>query len=103
MDSRRLGPMKATDMGPIASLAVSAAATSRTRPIATPMENKKYLPNPRNIVPLVLGMACPVAGRAIARLTCVFFDATSVCGGAKLVHGSGGIRPAAGGVKLCHL
>ncbi len=26
-----------------------------------------------------------------------------VCGGDKLVHGSGGICPAAGGVKLCHL
>ena len=28
---------------------------------------------------------------------------TIVCGGAKVVHGSGGIVPAAGGVKLCHL
>ncbi len=27
----------------------------------------------------------------------------SVCGGEKLGHGSGGICPAAGGVKLCHL
>jgi hypothetical protein len=26
-----------------------------------------------------------------------------VNGGDKLVHGSGGISPAAGGVKLCHL
>ena len=26
-----------------------------------------------------------------------------VCGGDKLDHGSGGICPAAGGVKLCHL
>ena len=28
---------------------------------------------------------------------------TCVCGGDKLDHGSGGICPAAGGVKLCHL
>ena len=27
----------------------------------------------------------------------------SVCGGDKLDHGSGGICPSAGGVKLCHL
>ena len=27
----------------------------------------------------------------------------AVCGGAKVVHGSGGIFPSAGGVKLCHL
>ena len=27
----------------------------------------------------------------------------NVCGGDKLDHGSGGICPAAGGVKLCHL
>ena len=26
-----------------------------------------------------------------------------VCGGAKVVHGSGGIFPSAGGAKLCHL
>ena len=29
--------------------------------------------------------------------------AIAVCGGDKLDHGSGGICPAAGGVKLCHL
>ena len=28
---------------------------------------------------------------------------TAVCGGAKVVHGSGGIFPSAGGAKLCHL
>ena len=27
----------------------------------------------------------------------------NVCGGDKLVHGSGGIFPSAGGAKLCHL
>ena len=30
-------------------------------------------------------------------------SARRVCGGDKLDHGSGGICPAAGGVKLCHL
>ena len=30
-------------------------------------------------------------------------DVEYVCGGDKLGHGSGGIFPAAGGVKLCHL
>ena len=30
-------------------------------------------------------------------------ESPSVCGGDKLDHGSGGICPAAGGVKLCHL
>jgi hypothetical protein len=33
------------------------------------------------------------------------YDVTlrGVCGGDKLGHGSGGIMPAAGGAKLCHL
>ena len=34
---------------------------------------------------------------------CYCFEGSGVNGGDKLVHGSGGISPAAGGVKLCHL
>ena len=37
------------------------------------------------------------------RLAAEYENIVIVCGGAKVVHGSGGIFPSAGGVKLCHL
>ena len=39
----------------------------------------------------------------IVALCCEAWNRLIVCGGDKLDHGSGGICPAAGGVKLCHL